>query len=327
MEAIKPGSTLNQWVRPNIEKPKTPSSTNPPPISEPPPPVPPRSPASYDDSPYAAASELFTEDDLKKNSLQASSKPELKKLESECPYVPASELNIPVSCNSNGSELNAEVITEPASSDYLPLISVMDGEYARCSSQLEDGIIKELSEQFDPVQIDLLVQMFKTDLSTADENDSLSNMKTNRSDSLEVVNPNESLNPLSHRHIGYAKEGRTSPYRCLADIALKLSEIDENSFTKDDSETKKDHGINENSLYNSVDEVTSLPTSFHRKNAMRCAFKTRPRSVSEGNQTLSDFDLLKKHGQKSGAKVPEFDVESGVSTLCEYTISCQCYYN
>ena len=116
--------------------------------------------------------------------------------------------------------------------------------------------------------------------------------------------------------MGYAKEGKRDPYLCLANIAMKLGEMEGNEGEKpedkqDAAQNKRDaiylplidlldpaikekmtkaHEKSEEEDENGgVDVASSLPPSkLSRKNAVRDSTKkSRPRSISEGHESLS----------------------------------------
>ncbi len=379
MEAIKPGSTSNQWVR----SPSTQLKKKSDPKDPLPPTPPPRPPTTYDSTPYIPASRLFTQEHIQgglhddgagTNTTDIdptlSLRPILRSLISECTYVPLSELNIPgdLSNQENSSEdapgevnLNSEV--RKSYSPYMQIIRLVgdgsgvgDGEGGSnggggegmtdgSNVTLEDEIIKELGEQFDPVQVDLLIQMFQTWLSPPpkqqdDPTDSLTkNRKTSipaktqreKSNSLTVSQSLESIDPLSPRHLGYAKEGRSDPYRCLADIALKLNKIQagrNEKMTTLDRKRNFRHGAiyesiadsflradNEDQQTDENDEEKSqvLLRTFTRKNAIKGLRPRRQRSMSEGSrpeQVVQKVELRHPKVQVSQCDKP-------VGTLCK----------
>ena len=87
------------------------------------------------------------------------------------------------------------------------------------------------------LQVDLLIQMFQTWLNpqqqqqrenssrTLTRKTSVPSKKMPTANTLNVESPVAPHNTLTRHHVGYAKEGRDDPYNCLADIALKLNEL------------------------------------------------------------------------------------------------------
>ena len=293
---IKPGSTLNQWVQSTIK--------NTSPVEECPPPVPPRPPRTFSTSLYAPASNLLIEKDS--NGVDGKSHLHvLQSQQSDCPYVRANEVLMPPNKEGYVGMENVDAKTLEAS----PYIQIIAPTANDSLTTLEEGIMKELGEQFDPVQIDLLIQMFRprqrlsSSSSSSSPNDSLKVSQTNEYDGTACT--------LSNQHIGYAKEGQTHPYKRLASIALTLNQI---KADRDDADTRSDNQEDEGNhnfycpaadmLLNNeskrtedippekdnTDPTMSLNHRLIRRNAIRSTYKkARPEvemSVSEKVSTL-----------------------------------------
>lgn len=309
MEAIKPGCTMNQWVRSHLRRPTmdplppTPPdpSPGPTPVEEPGvpvmeslPPVPPRPypparrPHGNDEAttgPNPMPPELEIKPPLPQDEPPPRRpdtlprrggglappvpppRPEFTKQSSEGTYVPAHLLHpfvepsaVAAAVSSQGpwEETTNQATKEgdtlprrtgdgltdhssPPTNNYVPIITTMDEE----GRPVEEGVgrqmeemMKELSSQFSPVQIDLLVQMFKTWTNPLQRQQRYQQQKPKRQQeesrdpergvsTLSVANaPVEPASPLTHRHMGYAKEGQTDPYFCVADIVMQLQEME-----------------------------------------------------------------------------------------------------
>ena len=177
MEAIKPGSTLNQWVRPHLRAPTVIMQT-PPPRSpghaptgsskdgtgpdEVPPPIPSRSRAKTVGGQLENKSTNYPRNKVEKLAPPAPNvppRPDFTTQSSDCTYVPAHLLNMPT--NPEQETTDEKDSKEP---HYIPLIAATDEEGKSLAAKLqqEEETIKELNNQLSPTQVDLLIQMFKT---------------------------------------------------------------------------------------------------------------------------------------------------------------------
>lgn len=377
MEVIKPGCTLNQWVRPQLKPSQsvTPHpSSGPTPVTitvdgtpaDPSPPVPPRpwSPADRN-SPTATTttkpgvacdsgdSKLSPKFPPRVQSLGAPvvpPRPQFTKQTSDSTYVPAHLLHMPPkNAEVTPEESGAEESVSKSSNYYIPIISTMDeeGNSLVGSFEQKQEIIRELSSQFTPVQVDLLIQMFKTCLNPQQKQQQQQQNEPSRRislpspsgvSSLSVTDPVEQASLLTQQHVGYAKEGQTNPYLCLADIAIKLdrmqseeaSQLRDNGRESAEERVKsKRHGlyfaltdllddaakeeVGKESSYlpekhgdedsSDFDVVSSLPSSgFTRRNALRTStVKGQQHSISEGSKGLTEQDLELMHKKKPSA--------------------------
>lgn len=378
MEAIKPGSTLDQWVRPKSPEPLLPPNTSSSTPSPQPPPIPPRAPITYQDpSPYAPANLLFpggqpgakvtsqqqhihpslSPSSSPKREPEVMKPPKLETQSSECTYIPANEINVPplVETAEKGKKTAMEMRERSKSevSSYSIAYrkqAIKKEEDKERGETLEESIVRELSEQLDPVQIDLLIQMFRTRLSPDFQQQQPGSseaevMTPERRSIFKVLKPEDSFSHV----IGYAKEGKTDPYRCLANIILKMNKAQEEEraegeTSQDEDSKEEDKGgvyLSLVKLLNNEGQEEATPESSHskdvkeadpsssliprssftRKNAVRSVKKNRPRSTSEGSGQIHSVALqlvpLRKDASDKEREATITDCKKPVSTLCK----------
>lgn len=181
-------------------------------------------------------------------SFEVPPRPDFTSQTSDCTYVPVHMLNTIIAARNKEENPETGGDDRPPKNFYLPIVDKTEEDNSVLGG-LEERIIKELSEQFEPVQIDLLLQMFKTWLNNPEQQQQeqqqprLGRSTSTSSTTLSVTNePVEPVCPLSRRHVGYAKEGHSDPYQCLADIALELNSLKSGKREKFASKKRETEG-------------------------------------------------------------------------------------
>lgn len=325
MEAIKPGSTLNQWVHSNIANPKIPTVVQTPPllISTPettptksPPLIPPRSrPAKHPSPPEGTQNPHTTTDSADPSAPEVPPRPDFLSSLSGT-YISAHLLNTTIPRKVGATRGKEDITTKPKKKEnyYFPVLP---------QSVLEDDLVTELGKQFNPTQVDLLVQIFKTWLDPQQQQQQQQLLMKPRSKKISlpekstqptylsvdsIPSASTSPDPLSQRHLGYANEGRTSPYHCLAGIARDLESADWMEG-KRKAENRR-HGIyfaltdvfeqepvhdkyptlddcpEELSVEEAYERATCSLGQLQCTNVMRSSVGNHPRSASEGQESL-----------------------------------------